>query len=555
VILWERDPRSGQLVIDCCRRARRQGVRVGMPLSEAQSLCQKGDKQQRNKPKKQNQPPCPAVLFYDQELDREKNRQGLEALAVWCERFSPLVGLETIGNHLTVAEQKAWQPAALVMDITGISQFFGSEYALAENVTRSLEQQGYFPRVAVADTVGCAWAAAHYHALAADPSQLSSLPARQPALLNTFMADANWPRLVPINQTTEVLSAFPVESLRLSGAVLSLLKQLGLESVGQLLQLPRISIQARLGAGLLPRLDQALGQTTEMIESVRPAAEYTARRDLEHPLSGQEMMEQVIGELLISVCHQLSNSGRGTLQLAVRLHGETSPSQKLAVGLYQPTVDAERITKLISMQLETLQLPVDMEVTLIEVDVLSSAKLPREQTELFADPDKTDLKSLRSLIDSLSSRLGMQQVVQPEVTTDPQPELACRWVPLAGQKKRLKKDQQKGATDNPRRRSARSPRQAPAIAFRKRVRPIELLSKPRRVDVVSISPSGAPARVRYAGAWQEVKRFWGPERIETAWWRGRSIRRDYYRVQTAHGERLWLYRCLRNGSWHLQGFF
>ena len=37
----------------------------------------------------------------------------------------------------------------------------------------------------------------------------------------------------------------------------------------------------------------------------------------------------------------------------------------------------------------------------------------------------------------------------------------------------------------------------------------------------------------------------GPERIETLWWRGPSVRRDYYRVATESGRHLWMFRRLR----------
>ena len=45
----------------------------------------------------------------------------------------------------------------------------------------------------------------------------------------------------------------------------------------------------------------------------------------------------------------------------------------------------------------------------------------------------------------------------------------------------------------------------------------------------------------------------GPERIETGWWRGHTIGRDYYCVETAAGHRYWLFRRLRDGRWFLHG--
>jgi protein ImuB len=66
---------------------------------------------------------------------------------------------------------------------------------------------------------------------------------------------------------------------------------------------------------------------------------------------------------------------------------------------------------------------------------------------------------------------------------------------------------------------------------------------------------------------QEVVKAHGPERIETAWWRGPTVRRDYYVVETVAGGRYWVFRRLvfrrlgsgsasRPGSeWFLHGTF
>jgi protein ImuB len=52
-----------------------------------------------------------------------------------------------------------------------------------------------------------------------------------------------------------------------------------------------------------------------------------------------------------------------------------------------------------------------------------------------------------------------------------------------------------------------------------------------------------------------VSHVWGPERIETGWWRGADIRRDYFLVETTAGERFWLFRSLADNTWFLHGVF
>jgi protein ImuB len=46
------------------------------------------------------------------------------------------------------------------------------------------------------------------------------------------------------------------------------------------------------------------------------------------------------------------------------------------------------------------------------------------------------------------------------------------------------------------------------------------------------------------------------ERIETGWWDGRPIARDYFIAHAGDGQRLWVYRDLREqGGWYLHGLF
>jgi protein ImuB len=52
-----------------------------------------------------------------------------------------------------------------------------------------------------------------------------------------------------------------------------------------------------------------------------------------------------------------------------------------------------------------------------------------------------------------------------------------------------------------------------------------------------------------------VTRSWGPERIETGWWRGQDARRDYYAVTTQLGTRFWIFRRRDDGRWFLHGCF
>ena len=48
----------------------------------------------------------------------------------------------------------------------------------------------------------------------------------------------------------------------------------------------------------------------------------------------------------------------------------------------------------------------------------------------------------------------------------------------------------------------------------------------------------------------------GPERIESGWWDGGDVQRDYYIARRADGARLWIYReCGGARRWFLHGIF
>jgi protein ImuB len=46
-----------------------------------------------------------------------------------------------------------------------------------------------------------------------------------------------------------------------------------------------------------------------------------------------------------------------------------------------------------------------------------------------------------------------------------------------------------------------------------------------------------------------------PERIESGWWDGADVRREYHVARNARGRCGWVFRDLRTGGWYLHGVF
>ena len=95
-------------------------------------------------------------------------------------------------------------------------------------------------------------------------------------------------------------------------------------------------------------------------------------------------------------------------------------------------------------------------------------------------------------------------------------------------------------------------------------RPVRLFDRPELVEAVAEVPDGPPARFRWRRVLHEVAAAEGPERIAMEWWRGadgQALTRDYFRVESREGLRVWLYReglygCAAPAPrWFLHGLF
>jgi len=131
---------------------------------------------------------------------------ALKRLARWCRRYGPFVGLE---------ETEA--PESLLIDVTGSAHLFHGEESLGRCVLRELAHVGLTAYVAIADTIGAAWAAAFCAARRHSPS----------------------PIVIPPGGQTAALESWPVEALRLAPSVVETLRELDLRTPVEKLRSPR----------------------------------------------------------------------------------------------------------------------------------------------------------------------------------------------------------------------------------------------------------------------------------------------------------------------------
>ena len=262
------------------------------------------------------------------------DREAWDRLAEWCGQFSPVVGLED-----------SPAPECLLLDITGLEPLFGSETTLAQKVARGLADRGLAVRAAVADTVGTAWAVAHYGSgqrASGGTRQNRKRPSPPPSPLPLFPSSpplpfSQFPHLliVPPGAAAHALRPLPIEALRLPAETLDLLHQLGVYRIAQLETLPRAELGCRFGPGLVDRWDQALGRLAEPIPAHPPAPELEAQCALEHPTAQQEAIERILEGLIGRLAERLARGGRGVVQLRCRLECQSAGWRELSVGLFR----------------------------------------------------------------------------------------------------------------------------------------------------------------------------------------------------------------------------
>ncbi|NBT12605.1 MAG: DNA polymerase Y family protein [Planctomycetia bacterium] len=469
--------------------------------------------------------------------DPAADRAALERLARYSRRFAPIVALEDVER-----------PECIHIDVTGTAGFFGGEEALVHTAVWTLAARGIHARVAIADTPGAAWAAAHHTEQLDDRHRLP--PFRRPRRF----------AVVPPGGQAAALAALPASALRLDAAVLAALREVGIDSIGGILKLSRNSLASRFSPTLAVRLAQFTGARAEPLAPTFDEELPRSAQAFDVPMSLREMGEDAVAAILerlvLRCMSPLTARGEGVTSLQVRfeqwagaVEREPTPPVVIDVGLYRPSVAVRHVVELVRLRMSRVRLPREIEGVAVEV-VATAPALCRQRT-LFAAERESAAAEVGMLFDRLAGRLGTKAVFEPQVVNDAQPEHAWLGVPPGGQSGRMTRVHGSGSG------SATTQGRQAVPAER---RPIWMLARPVPLDVMAVVPAVAdagrpPVRFRWSGEAHEVTVAHGPERIETAWWRGPIVRRDYYVVETQTGERFWIFRRLKDGGWFLHGVF
>jgi protein ImuB len=431
-----------------------------------------------------------------QPRDVDGETQALEQLATFALRFTPTTCLVP--------------SAAFVAEIGGSLRLFGGRDALVARLARGIGARGFAAQLGIAPTPRAALAFAR--AGRTDP---------------VAAPDALAAALAPLS-----LAHFDLPE-----DACATLAAAGVRTFGEAGRLPRAGLARRFGPAIVDALDQASGRRADPRVPFEPPPRFVAKLELPAPVHDVEALAFAVNRLVHELAAWLLARGLGVLEMSLALAHERalvrerdSPSTLARFALGSPSRTPSHLTLVLRERLARIVLPAPVAGLALASESVAplaghnAGLLPGDAAQAVDVP----------LVDRLRARLGEDAVQLVTSNADHRPERAMR-VATVGR-----------ARDAERPASSRRKSAAPAaLPLPAAPRPVWLLAVPRPL-----------AGLLEAQPW--VLRE-GPERIESGWWDGADVRRDYYVAESPAGELAWIFRDHRRGTddgeWFLHGLF
>lgn len=502
--------------------AEAEGLRPGQPLRDARAMC-------------------PALVTSFRNPIAEA--QFLTALRRWAGRFSPWVAEEP--------------PDGLMIDLSGAAHLYGGEEGVLDVVAGDCADLGLTVQAGIADTPGAAWALARYAGRAGAAARSGDAIDQEARATRSRAVKRHWTRggeggadpvdlrlarpvarVAPPGHLRQALAPLPLAALRIDAETVTGLTRLGLRNIGELMGMPRAGLSRRFGTGLVRRLDQALGIEGEPVAAARPPAHFAVRLTLPDPIGLAEDIMAAIDRLLPALSERLAAKGRGARRVRLHLFRADHSVQEIEIGLARPSAEVDRLRPLLMLKLSEIDPGFGIDAVRIEAHVTEPVHARQHRGHLdaaeaaAARADGQDT-ALDDLIARLGVRVGLEAITRLHPADSHIPEKAAQVL-------------------------------AAAWSVPTDVWPVPRVPRPivifRPESVVAPDDPIPPAGFRWRRRNLVTASATGPERIAPEWWldepEWRSGVRDYWRVETVSGDRLWLYYAhggALSGGWFCQG--
>lgn len=319
------------------------------------------------------------------------------------------------------------------------------------------------------------------------------------------------------------LDALPIVEAGLAASASAALRAMGFLRLRELAALPRDSLGRRIGPEALAQLDRLYGRAPDPLPRWQPPAHFESTLEFDARPTAIEPLLFALRRLLNELAVVLHARDGGVQHFRLLLLHEDRPVTTVPVGLLRAERDPARLLELTRARLERVALPAPIAGLGLIADALPPFRPAIADLFAQARPDASDWPLL---LERLRARLGDGAILEPVVSADHRPE-------RAGTLRALDRDSGIPVA---------SPRTGSASIGHARqlaeTRPVWLLPRP-------VPLRQPPLRI-----------VSGPERLESGWWDGGDVRRDYYVVETREGQRAWAY-CPpgRREGWMLHGWF
>jgi protein ImuB len=430
------------------------------------------------------------------ELPEQRQQQRLEQLAALATGVSSRVSLH---------------PCSLVFEIRSSLRYFGGidklHEVLAPRITRQLldwQLDGQF-----------------YHAAA--PTVTGSL----------LLARSGHNQLIyRRDNLRSALGKLSTDALEMSREQRRRLYNMGVRHLRDLWRLPDEGLRKRFGSDFLNQLHKAVGERPEPQHYYQPPPVFQSSYDLPCEIENVSLLLPVVEEFLAQLVDFLRRRDLSTSRLMLSLVHEKQTETRVNLGLRQPSRCQQHLLQLLQIHLSSLALPapvvgLKMQVERFDAHLGESDQLlpgrRLDESRPVEQPADYPHDRLDSFMDQLQARLGEQPLRRISGVAEHCPEYATReFHPLHDLTR-------PGCTL-----AARNPR------------PFWIFPAPRLL------------RVRGGRLYHRrpITILSGPERIESRWWSGTDVRRDYYVALEENGSRLWIYREKTGAQgWYLHGVF
>lgn len=338
--------------------------------------------------------------------------------------------------------------------------------------------------------------------------------------------------IVAAGEERAFLAPLPLELLPLSERNRERLHSLGLQTLGELAELPAASVEVRYDAEGVRAWRLARGWSAELLSNVRETETIAESFDLEYRIQSREQLQPVLEQLLDRLLLRIQRTGgRGVLLLLADLLLDDDSRVEVAAEPAAPTVEKKTLLSLLSLELGRTAFAAPVIAGTLRVLALA----PREasQGRLFArrrtDPGRLSraLSRLRALFgDQALLRITLRESHRPEARNHSHSD--AKQAPQTGRAGR----------------AGRAPLLTTALRLIEPPRAIRVRLVGGRIAAFSLG--GQPPLT--------VRLRFGPRRVSGDWWR-EPFDRDYFQVATADRGLYWLFRDLRENRWYLHGVF